>query len=179
MAAACWEAAGQLPSSRTPHSAPTTRMATCLCCCRHGGRRMSTGHPGSPGRYQVGAESPGSGMCARWAAIMRVAHRWRLLCLTAVGTVCDDHRLCKRRAKRTRSEEQVLPRGTTVTGKSHSPPHHHLDRQRGTTMQYLRIAGAALLTGVGLGSLAASSVLWRQAGIDIAPIVSRALNVRS
>lgn len=46
-------------------------------------------------------------------------------------------------------------------------------------MQYLRIAGAALLTGVGLGSLAASSVLWRQAGIDIAPIVSRALNVRS
>lgn len=46
-------------------------------------------------------------------------------------------------------------------------------------MQYLRIAGAALLTGIGLGSLAASSVLWKQAGIDFTPIVSRALSIRA
>lgn len=46
-------------------------------------------------------------------------------------------------------------------------------------MQYLRITGAALLTGIGLGSLAASSILWKQAGIDLAPLVSRVLNIRA
>lgn len=37
-------------------------------------------------------------------------------------------------------------------------------------MQFLNIAGAAVLTGVGLGSLAASAVLWRRAGVDLTVI---------
>jgi len=37
-------------------------------------------------------------------------------------------------------------------------------------MQYLNIAGAAALTGLGLGSLAASAVMWRRAGFDLATI---------
>jgi hypothetical protein len=34
-------------------------------------------------------------------------------------------------------------------------------------MQFANIAGAATLTGIGLGSLAASAVLWRRAGFDL------------
>jgi hypothetical protein len=37
-------------------------------------------------------------------------------------------------------------------------------------MQYLKIAGAAALSGLGLGSLAASAVMWRRAGFDLAVI---------
>ena len=35
-------------------------------------------------------------------------------------------------------------------------------------MQFIKIAGAAALTGTGLGCLAASAVLWNMAGFDIA-----------
>ena len=45
-------------------------------------------------------------------------------------------------------------------------------------MQFVRIAGAALLTGVGLGSLAASSVLWKQTGIEVGPIIRSLLAPR-
>ena len=41
-------------------------------------------------------------------------------------------------------------------------------------MQYLNIAGAAALSGLGLGSLAASAVMWRRAGFDLA-VVARAM----
>lgn len=34
-------------------------------------------------------------------------------------------------------------------------------------MQFANIAGAATLTGIGLGSLAASAVMWRRAGFDL------------
>lgn len=34
-------------------------------------------------------------------------------------------------------------------------------------MQFANIAGAAALTGLGIGSLAASAVLWKRAGFDI------------
>lgn len=37
-------------------------------------------------------------------------------------------------------------------------------------MQFVNIAGAATLTGIGLGSLAAGAVLWRRAGFDLATI---------
>lgn len=33
-------------------------------------------------------------------------------------------------------------------------------------MQFLNILGAATLTGLGLGSLAGSAVLWKRAGVD-------------
>ena len=46
-------------------------------------------------------------------------------------------------------------------------------------MQFIRIAGAALLTGVGLGSLAASSVLWKQAEIELGGVLSRLLAQRA
>ena len=46
-------------------------------------------------------------------------------------------------------------------------------------MQFVRIAGAALLTGVGLGSLAASSVLRKQAEIELAPILRSFINLRA
>jgi hypothetical protein len=35
-------------------------------------------------------------------------------------------------------------------------------------MQFIKIAGAAVLTGTGLGCLAASAVLWSMAGFDLA-----------
>ena len=34
-------------------------------------------------------------------------------------------------------------------------------------MQFLNILGAATLTAVGIGSLAASAVLWSRAGVDL------------
>ena len=37
-------------------------------------------------------------------------------------------------------------------------------------MQFINIAGAASLTGAGLGCLAASAVFWRRAGVDLASI---------
>ena len=37
-------------------------------------------------------------------------------------------------------------------------------------MQYLNIAGAAALSGLGLGSLAASAVMWRRAGFNLADV---------
>ena len=46
-------------------------------------------------------------------------------------------------------------------------------------MQFVRIAGAALLTGVGLGSLAASAVLWKQSGIELSPILRSLLALRA
>lgn len=45
-------------------------------------------------------------------------------------------------------------------------------------MQYVNIAGAAALTGLGLGSLAASAVLWRRAGFDLA-VIARAITAIS
>jgi hypothetical protein len=41
-------------------------------------------------------------------------------------------------------------------------------------MQYLNIAGAAALSGLGIGSLAASAVMWRRAGFDLA-VVARTI----
>ena len=35
-------------------------------------------------------------------------------------------------------------------------------------MQFINIAGAATLTGIGLGSLAGGALLWRRAGFDLA-----------
>ena len=46
-------------------------------------------------------------------------------------------------------------------------------------MQFIRIAGAALLTGVGLGSLAASSVLWKQADIELGGVLRGLLAQRA
>lgn len=45
-------------------------------------------------------------------------------------------------------------------------------------MQFTNIAGAATLTAIGIGSLAASAVLWKRAGFDVAGIarVIEALN---
>lgn len=37
-------------------------------------------------------------------------------------------------------------------------------------MHFINIAGAATLTGIGLGSLAAGAVLWRRAGFDLAAL---------
>lgn len=99
-------------------------------------------------------------------------------------TVWESTQLCKRRAKRSRSHENVLPQ------REHEWPSGHLighpaintdtkSHKGARQMLYLRITGAALLTGVGLGSLAASSVLWKQAGIDLTPILSRVLNIRA
>lgn len=45
-------------------------------------------------------------------------------------------------------------------------------------MQYVNIAGAAALTGIGLGSLAASAVLWRRAGFDLT-VLARTLQAMS
>lgn len=41
-------------------------------------------------------------------------------------------------------------------------------------MQFANIAGASLLTGIGIGSLAAGAVLWKRAGFDAA-MLSRIL----
>ncbi len=46
-------------------------------------------------------------------------------------------------------------------------------------MQFIRIAGAALLTGVGFGSLAASSVLWKQADIELGGVLRGLLAQRA
>ena len=45
-------------------------------------------------------------------------------------------------------------------------------------MQYVNIAGAATLTGVGLGCLAAGAALWQRAGVDLA-VVARTLRALS
>lgn len=45
-------------------------------------------------------------------------------------------------------------------------------------MQFVNIAGAAILTGIGLGSLAASAVMWRRAGFDLA-LMARAITTIS
>ena len=45
-------------------------------------------------------------------------------------------------------------------------------------MQFANIAGAATLTGIGLGSLAASAVLWRRAGVDLT-VMARTLQALS
>ena len=45
-------------------------------------------------------------------------------------------------------------------------------------MQFINIAGAATLTGIGLGSLAAGAVLWRRAGFDLA-VLARLLEAHS
>ena len=45
-------------------------------------------------------------------------------------------------------------------------------------MQFANIAGAATLTGIGLGGLAASAVMWRRAGFDLA-IIARAMTAIS
>lgn len=39
-------------------------------------------------------------------------------------------------------------------------------------MHFANIAGAATLTGIGLGSLAASAVLWKRAGFDLASMAA-------
>ncbi|WP_156393555.1 hypothetical protein [Nocardioides sp. Root140] len=45
-------------------------------------------------------------------------------------------------------------------------------------MQYINIAGAATLTGVGLGCLAAGVTLWQRAGVDLA-LVARTIRAIS
>ena len=42
-------------------------------------------------------------------------------------------------------------------------------------MQFVNIACAAALTGIGLGSLAASAVMWQRAGFDPA-VIARAIS---
>lgn len=37
-------------------------------------------------------------------------------------------------------------------------------------MQFVNIFGAAALTGLGIGSLAAGAVLWKRAGVDLAVV---------
>ena len=39
-------------------------------------------------------------------------------------------------------------------------------------MEFFDIAGAAILTGVGLGCLAAGAVLWQRAGVDLALVAN-------
>lgn len=46
-------------------------------------------------------------------------------------------------------------------------------------MQFIRIAGAAFLTGVSLGSLAASTVLWKQADIELGGLLRGLLAQRA
>lgn len=41
-------------------------------------------------------------------------------------------------------------------------------------MQFVNIASAAALTGIGLGAMAASAVMWRRAGFDPA-VIARAI----
>ena len=45
-------------------------------------------------------------------------------------------------------------------------------------MQYINIAGAATLTGIGLGCLAAGAALWQRAGVDLGLVARtvRAIN---
>lgn len=45
-------------------------------------------------------------------------------------------------------------------------------------MQFVNIAGAASLTGIGIGCLAAGAALWQRAGVDIA-LVARAIRTIS
>lgn len=45
-------------------------------------------------------------------------------------------------------------------------------------MQFANIAGAATLTGIGLGSLAASAVFWKRAGFDLT-VLARTLQALS
>jgi hypothetical protein len=39
-------------------------------------------------------------------------------------------------------------------------------------MQFINILGAATLTGVGVGSLAGSAILWKRAGVDLKAIAA-------
>jgi hypothetical protein len=45
-------------------------------------------------------------------------------------------------------------------------------------MQYINIAGAATLTGIGLGCLAAGAALWQRAGVDLT-LVARTVRALS
>lgn len=45
-------------------------------------------------------------------------------------------------------------------------------------MEFMKIAGAATLTGVGLGCLAAGAALWQRAGVDLA-LVARTMRAIS
>lgn len=68
--------------------------------------------------------------------------------------------------------ERKIKNGGLIT---HQTPGHPAnptqDHTRSTEkMQFINIAGAATLTGIGLGSLAGGALLWRRAGFDLASL---------